>query len=346
MQILAPQELAELAELQQGQTGTVYDQERDVRVVPTRPRTGPPPGPPPAPPRRSRRGPVWLALVVLLAVVAGLAGWYFGIARYTVTPGVIDMSRTAAQTKLDQSGLDLKVTGTAYSETVRKGFVVSTDPAPGRPGGQGGHGRCRAVAGPGAAQGPRRPRPHPRRRAADARRRQAGLRRRDPALRREGAQGPRRHQRPGPGHSRCAATPRSTSWSARARRPIAIPDFTGKNAEVAAKRLGTLGFKVDDTQVNSDTVAKGRVISQSPRSGNGNKGDVVSLVVSKGPVLVAVPNVKGMGLQAATDTLQAAGFAVQVRHASLYVGVKYVVGTDPSSGTMARKGSTVIVSIV
>ena len=63
-------------------------------------------------------------------------------------------------------------------------------------------------------------------------------------------------------------------------------------------------------------------------------------------MLVAVPNVKGMGLQAATDRLTAAGFAVQVRHASLYVGVQYVVGTDPSSGTMARKGSTVIVSIV
>ncbi len=344
-QILAPQELAELAELQQGQTGAVYDQERDVRLVPTRPRTGPPAGPPPAPPRRSRRGPVWLALVVLLAVVAGLAGWYFGIARYTVTPGVIDMSRTAAQTKLDQSGLDLEVTGTAYSETVRKGFVVSTDPAPGDRVAKEG------TVGAVLSLGPERHKvPDVRGRTLDDAQQMlddAKLAYGD-AVSRYDEKVPKDRvvtSDPVPG------TPlrRDTAVDivvSKGPKPIAIPDFTGKSAELASKRLGTLGFKVDDTQVNSDTVAKGRVISQSPRSGNGNKGDVVSLVVSKGPVLVAVPNVKGMGLQAATDTLQAAGFAVQVRHASLYVGVKYVVGTDPSSGTMARKGSTVIVSIV
>ena len=145
---------------------------------------------------------------------------------------------------------------------------------------------------------------------------------------------------------RCAATPRSTSWSARAREPIAIPDFTGKRADVAAQRLGKLGFKVETSQVNSDTVAQGPGDLAEPRLRQRRKGDVVSLVVSKGPVLVAVPNVRGMGLQAATERLQAAGFQVQVRHASLYVGVMYVVGTDPSGGTMARKGSTVIVSIV
>jgi beta-lactam-binding protein with PASTA domain len=288
---------------------------------------------------------MWLALVVLLAVVAALAGWYFGIARFTVTPGVIDMSRTAAQTKLDQSGLDLKVTGTAYSETVRKGFVVSTDPAPGDRVAKEG------TVGAVLSLGPERHQvPDVRGRTLDDAQQML-----DDAKLAYGDQVQRYDEKvpkgrvvtsdPVPGTSlhRNAAVDIVVS---KGPKPIPIPNFTGKRADNAAQRLGQLGFKVDTTQVNSDIVALGRVISQSPASGNGVKGDVISLVVSKGPVLVQVPNVRGMGLQAATDRLQAAGFQVQVRHASLYVGVMYVVGTDPSGGTMARKGSTVIVSIV
>ena len=63
--------------------------------------------------------------------------------------------------------------------------------------------------------------------------------------------------------------------------------------------------------MNSDTVPLGRVISQDPSTGTGSKGDEIALVVSKGPVLVAVPKVRGMGLDAATQRLEAAGFQVQ-----------------------------------
>ena len=73
---------------------------------------------------------------------------------------------------------------------------------------------------------------------------------------------------------------------------------------------------------------------------------MISLVVSKGPVMVEVPNVVGMGLDAATQRLEDAGFVVKVRHSSMYIGVQYVVATDPGRGTTAPKGSTVIVSIV
>jgi len=343
-------EIAEIAALQhaQGSARTpdaVYDQAREAPVVPSRPRSAPPPGPPPAPSRRSRRGPVWLVLVVLLAVVAALAGWYFGIARFTVTPGVIDLSRSAAQTKLDQSGLHLKVTGTAYSETVRKGFVVSTDPAAGD------RVAKKGTVGAVLSLGPERHQvPDVRGRTLDDAQQML-----DDARLAYGDEKDRYDEKvpkgqvvtsdPVPGTSLRRDTAVDIVVS-KGPKPIAIPDFTGRRADVASQRLGKLGFKVDNTQVNSDTVALGRVISQSPASGNGVKGDVVSLVVSKGPVLVEVPNVRGMGLQAATDRLQGAGFRVQVRHASLYVGVMYVVGTDPSGGTKARKGSTVIVSIV
>ncbi len=129
-------------------------------------------------------------------------------------------------------------------------------------------------------------------------------------------------------------------------RPVAIPDFTGKPADRAQATLEKSGFEVKTTEVNSDTVPKDRVISQSPDSGTGQKGDVISLVVSQGPELVTVPHVVRSGLAAATKTLEAAGFKVKVRKASLYIGVQYVVGTDPAGGSKARKGSTIVVSVV
>ena len=83
-------------------------------------------------------------------------------------------------------------------------------------------------------------------------------------------------------------------------RPIKIPDHTGKPADRAEAALEKRGFEVDTTEVNSDTVPEGRVVTQSPDSGTGQRGDVISLVVSKGPVMVEVPEVVRMGVAEAT----------------------------------------------
>ena len=129
-------------------------------------------------------------------------------------------------------------------------------------------------------------------------------------------------------------------------RPIKIPDHTGKPADRAEAALEKRGFEVDTTEVNSDTVPKGRVVTQSPDSGNGQRGDVISLVVSKGPVLVAVPEVVRMGVAEAHEAARGRRLQGAVEEASLYIGVQYVVSTDPSGGSKAPKGSTVVMSVV
>ena len=131
-QIIDPQDVVSPV----ARNGDVYDQERDALVLPPGPppptRTGPPAARrPQPPPRRSRRGPVLLTLVVVLAVLAALGGWYFGIARFTATPGVMNLTEAAARVKLEKAGLSLEVKDRAWSETVPKGRIVSTDPAPG-----------------------------------------------------------------------------------------------------------------------------------------------------------------------------------------------------------------------
>ncbi len=81
------------------------------------------------------------------------------------------------------------------------------------------------------------------------------------------------------------------------------------------------------------------MISQTPSSGTLFKGDKVELVVSKGPVLVEVPKVEGMGTAAATETLQDAGFEVKTEKTQYYVGLEYVVNQGPSAGGKAPRAA-------
>ncbi len=129
------------------------------------------------------------------------------------------------------------------------------------------------------------------------------------------------------------------------REPVEVPDYTGKKADDATKALTDLGLKVDaSTQENSDTVATGDVISQDPRDGTLFRGDTVTLVVSKGPVMVDVPNVIGKQVGEARTILEGAGFQVKVERAlgGIFGTVRF---QDPEKG-QAPKGSTVTVTIV
>ncbi len=348
VQIIEPQELVELAgdDWDDHWQSAVQDQEAADRAGPPPTDRRPVVRPTPPPPRRhSRRGKVMLILVLLLALLAGVGGWYFGIARYTTTPGVLNVSESAARVKLDRAGLTLEVKDEAYSETVRKGYVVSTDPDPGD--------RVLKSGSVGAviSLGPERHKvPDVRnqsldeaQQALDENKLEYGeaIQRFDEKI----AKGRVVTTDPAPGTSLRPSTAVDVVVS-KGPRPIRIPDFTGRSAATAETALEKRGFEVDATEVNHDTVPKGRVVSQSPDSGTGQRGDVISLVVSKGPVMVEVPDVVRMGVAEARERLETAGFRVVVRESSLYIGVQYVVSTDPSGGTMAPKGTTVIVSVV
>ncbi len=64
---------------------------------------------------------------------------------------------------------------------------------------------------------------------------------------------------------------------------IKVPDVTGKTQSEAEKIIKNAGLKVSINKMNSDTVAKGNVISQTPKAGSGlKKNDTVILNVSDG----------------------------------------------------------------
>ncbi|SDR69972.1 serine/threonine protein kinase [Nocardioides scoriae] len=336
----------------------VYDQERDTVVatgpaaplLPPRQRHPVDGGRPDLPPSRttptrSRRGPVALLLVLVLAVAAAAGGWWFGIARYTDAPAVLGLSRAAADARLDDAGLSLRIADRVYSETVPRGMVVSTDPEPG------GRVRKEGTVGATLSLGPERHDvPGLRGSTLDAAQQQlldAKLGYGD-AVERYSDDVPEGQviasdPVAGTALRRDAAVDLVVS---RGPRPIKVVDWTGKDADTAEKSLTSKGFEVTRTEENDDTVAAGDVIRQSPDSGTLVKGDEVALVVSEGPVMVQVPDVVGAGVDAAQATLERAGFEVEVQRASLYIGVQYVVSTDPGAGSSAPRGSTIVISIV
>ncbi|MFL6135585.1 MAG: Stk1 family PASTA domain-containing Ser/Thr kinase [Nocardioidaceae bacterium] len=323
----------------------------DTSLIGPRPGTAAPPGKRPIPgtpipgTQRSRRGPVLLVLVLLLAVGAGVGGWWFGAGRYVTTPGVINLTRSAAAEKVHAVGLGFQVDGSAYSETVPVGSVVSTDPAGGENAPR--NGTVTAVV----SKGPERHEVPPLRGlsldAAQAALQDANLAFGDASNRfsEKVLRGAVISADPKPGTSlrRGVAVDLVVS---RGPRPVKVVDLIGKDADLATRTLRKAGLEAEVSRANSDSVPEGDVMSQTPNSGTLVKGDKVRLVVSKGPVLVDVPDVRRMSVDDATNALQEAGFQVRTDKIALFVGLGLVVKQSPSADDQAPRGSTVTISIV
>lgn len=94
---------------------------------------------------------------------------------------------------------------------------------------------------------------------------------------------------------------------------VRLIDVTGKSLAEATALLEKEGFQVSRSEVPSDTVEKGSVVSQSPKAGEkAPRGATVTLQISTGPdnSKVSVPSVMGMSEMDATVTLTEAGLVV------------------------------------
>ena len=293
--------------------------------------------------RRRRR---WWPAVAAALLIAALTAWFFllGPGATATVPSVQGRSQAEAVTAVRTASLDPRVSD-AFSEKVPKGVVISAAPGPGTTVRRGTDVALVVSKGPERYEVP--PVVGMTVAEATARIQEANLKvgKVSKAYDEKVPEGQVVSAKPGPGANLKKGTAVALTVS-RGRRPIDVPDLTGKDANGAARQLSGLGLKVDATQQqNSDTVAKGRVISQSPRDGTAFKGDTVTLVVSKGPVLVTVPDVVGQQLQQARGTLEAQGFKVEVRRAlGGFFGTVRL--QDPSGGSKAPKGSTITLTIV
>jgi beta-lactam-binding protein with PASTA domain/serine/threonine protein kinase len=121
--------------------------------------------------------------------------------------------------------------------------------------------------------------------------------------------------------------------------PVTVDDVSKKSFDQAAQVLGGKGFAVTRRDDFSPTVPTGQVIGTDPPAGQAiAKGSSVTIIVSKGPELVAVPDLTGMSLDASTQLLQGKGFVVDTQS---YLPGRVVRAQDPAAGKSVLKGTTV-----
>ena len=126
---------------------------------------------------------------------------------------------------------------------------------------------------------------------------------------------------------------------------ITVPNVVNAPQAAATSAITGVGLTVGTvTTASSATVPAGSVISQNPAAGaQVAGGTTVSLVVSSGPALRAVPNVVNTTQAAATTAINGAGLVVGAvtTASSATIPAGSVISQNPVGGTQVASGSSV-----
>jgi serine/threonine-protein kinase len=298
-----------------------------------------------APPQRRGRGLIALIAILAAAIGIGTAAWYYGIHRYTSTPTLVNMAPAVAAAEAEKLGLRTTLANQDFSEDVQKGEVMSTDPAAGD------RIRKNGEIGLTVSKGPERYRV-PQLAGLEL---EAAKRALDPVKLITG-QINEQYNETVPSGRVIAFSPRfdtvvkpgtAVNFAvSKGKKPITVTDQTGKSYKDANKALRKLGFVVGRTEQYDEKVAEGLVISQTPNTGTLFAKDKVQLVVSKGPPLVAVPNVKRKSTADAQRILTEAGFTVKVEKAPFNLGLNIVAAQNPGAGKKVKPGSEIVITVL
>jgi eukaryotic-like serine/threonine-protein kinase len=127
-----------------------------------------------------------------------------------------------------------------------------------------------------------------------------------------------------------------------------VPNVTGLPFEDAAKRLSAVGFKAERGEARfHGSSPKETVLEQDPRAGTRDvDGASVTLVVSAGQQMVAVPAIVGLAQGDAQSALEGAGFELgQVTERPNAAPKGRVIESHPSPGTKAGIPSAVAITV-
>jgi eukaryotic-like serine/threonine-protein kinase len=131
---------------------------------------------------------------------------------------------------------------------------------------------------------------------------------------------------------------------------VSVPDVIGQDVDAATQVLDSNGFEVAIKAVPSGA-PRNQVVEQDPiptdrGGGKAEEGSTVTLSVSSGPAIVAVPDVAGLSLRDATTRLEKAGFKVTSRDEfSNTVPKGQAIATEPAAGTQLSTSQVVTVVV-
>ncbi|MFE2935216.1 Stk1 family PASTA domain-containing Ser/Thr kinase [Streptomyces sp. NPDC059278] len=299
-----------------------------------------------APQDRGRRGPrrsvIAVVVAVLLALGIGTGVWYINSGQFTQVPLLLGQTEKDARQRLSKAGLEVKGVERAYSDTVDRGKIISSDPGPGDR--VRGNDAVKLVVsrGPEIVKVPDVQDLS----LADARRelKKVGLvpgmvtkefseeTVRGDVIRTDPAAGTERH----PDSAVALHVSKGT--------PVDVPDVTGLSVQDATATLADEGLKakVLPGRVDSPEDA-GDIARQSPGRGTeAAEGDTIELTVSDGPRMIDVPDVTGKDVDEATSELKGAGFEVKVDRPFLSFS-DTIASQSVDGGEQAPEGSTITI---
>lgn len=128
---------------------------------------------------------------------------------------------------------------------------------------------------------------------------------------------------------------------------ILLQDVVGKPAETARSLLQNDKLRVQITEAHDDRTVAGYVISQQPSGGQVVKENrVIQIVVSKGPDITAIPELKGVPRREAEARIRSAGLRVGMvtEEYSNDIPLDAIIGQNPRPPGQVAKG--VLVDII
>ncbi|MFE2459055.1 Stk1 family PASTA domain-containing Ser/Thr kinase [Streptomyces sp. NPDC059402] len=305
--------------------------------------------PPPAPPRsrlpRPRRGPLAIVVAVLLVLGVGTGIWYINSGQFTKVPPLLSKTEAQARDRLDEAGLDVGKVKHAYSDTVERGKVISTDPGVGDRIRKNDSVSLTVSDGPDTVKLPDVSgyRLDKARKLLEDEGLEPGMVTK--AFSGEVAKGFVISSKPRSGTTVRAGSAVALVVSKGS--PIDVPDVTGDDLEDAKAELTEAGLKVKvaDERVNSQ-YDSGQVARQTPDAGGrAAEGDTVTLTLSKGPRMIEVPDVVGDSVDDAKRKLEDAGFDVDEDRGLLGLFGDTVEKQSVDGGDTAPEGSTIKITI-
>ncbi len=130
-------------------------------------------------------------------------------------------------------------------------------------------------------------------------------------------------------------------------KPVAVPNVVGGSYDDAEAQLQAAGFVVRRSDQTSN-IASGTVIETRPPAGTElQRGATVTVIVSKGPDDVAVPDVVGLDEESARLEIEGAGLTVSVSDDPTDDPAEdgLVVAQDPEGGDRVEEGSTIVIFV-
>lgn len=295
---------------------------------------------------RRRRGYAVMAMVLVAAVVLVLGSYWFiaGPGAKVVVPATATLTRAEATKKLTDVSLKARVQND-FSDTVKAGLVISSDPAAGE------SARKNATVLLVVSKGPQLFAVPDISGQSESQASDildgAGFRLGKVTERFDGEvdKGLVVSQTPAADVKKAKGTAVDVVVS-KGPEPVDVPNVVGKTQDDAENVLSEAGFSVDvdDNQVFDPSVPAGSVVSQTPSSGQAERGSEVTLVISKGPdqtQLVSVPFVVGRREDEARKRLEEAGLGVNVQRNG--GGFDRVFQQSPSPGSEVPPGTVVTI---